>query len=91
MVKTNLSECDKLEKIGDGAFRDCESLNDSFLASYFKRKEEKKIEEKRLKEEKLEAERKRKLKAEEESAKAAKIGGLILILLFIILYLISHS
>ena len=47
----------KLEKIGDGAFRDCESLNDSFLASYFKRKEEKKIEEKRLKEEKLEAER----------------------------------
>ena len=51
LVKTNLSECDKLEKIGDGAFRDCESLNDSFLASYFKRKEQKKIEEKRLKEE----------------------------------------
>ena len=91
LVKTNLSECDKLEKIGDGAFRDCESLNDSFLASYFKRKEEKKIEEKRLKEEKLEAERK--LKAEEESDKAAKIGGLILILLLLfgILYLISHS
>lgn len=91
LEKINLSECDKLERIDDEAFKECEALNDSFLASYFKRKEEKKIEEKRLKEEKLEAERK--LKAEEESDKAAKIGGLILLFMFggAILYLILHS
>lgn len=87
LEKINLSECDKLERIDDEAFKECEALNDSFLASYFKRKEEKKIEEKRLKEEKLEAERK--LKAEEESDKAAKIAGLILLFMFI-LYLILH-
>ena len=40
MEKINLSECDKLERIDDEAFKECEALNDSFLASYFKRKEE---------------------------------------------------
>lgn len=95
LEKINLSECDKLERIDDEAFKECEALNDSFLASYFKRKEEKKIEEKRLKEEKLEAERKlkaeriRKLKAEEERDKTAKIAGLILLIMFIS-YLILH-